>query len=108
MLAVLSPSTRSLDPVFLEQLQGAVRGGAAVAREPVDRVASDGRSDRKRDHAVRRDLCRFPAPRGEGVEAPSQSDIGAAYAVVGEQSFAAAADDDAAILQHVGAMGERQ
>ena len=33
VLAVLSPSTRSLDPVFLEQLQGAVRGAALPLRE---------------------------------------------------------------------------
>jgi ABC-2 type transport system permease protein len=33
VLAVLSPSTRSLDPVFLEQLQGAVLGSALPLRE---------------------------------------------------------------------------
>jgi len=33
VLAILAPSTRSLDPVFLEQLQGAVRGSALPLRE---------------------------------------------------------------------------
>jgi ABC-2 type transport system permease protein len=33
VLAVLSPSTRSVDPVFLEQLQGAVLGAALPLRE---------------------------------------------------------------------------
>jgi len=33
VLAILSPSTRSLDPVFLEQLQGAVLGAALPLRE---------------------------------------------------------------------------
>src|ERR1700730_14322791 len=46
------------------------RGGrrrAAAAREPLDRVATGGGPYRRRDRAVRGNLCGVPAPGGSGL-----------------------------------------
>ena len=70
MLAVLSPTTRALGPVFLDQLRGAVMGAPLPFGESLliawpQTVGADCRYDR----AVRRRLCRVPAPGGEGLSA---------------------------------------
>ena len=68
VLAVLSPSTRALGPIFLEQLQGAVIGSALPLQgEPDDRLAAGRRPHRRCDPTVRRHLRGIPAPGGTGV-----------------------------------------
>ena len=68
VLAILSPSTRSLGPIFLDQIQGAVMGAALPLRESlmiawpqaVGLIATV-------ILLFVGDLCGVPAPGGEGV-----------------------------------------
>ncbi len=70
MLAVLSPTTRSLGPVFLEQLRGAVMGAPLPLGESlIHRLAADSGADRRHNRAIRRWLHCVPASGGEGLRA---------------------------------------
>ena len=61
-------TTRTLGPIYLSQLQGAVMGAPLpLVREHHDRLAADRRPDRRHDPAVRHRLRGVPAPGGAGV-----------------------------------------
>ncbi len=69
MLAVLSPTTRTLGPVFLDQIRGAVMGAPLpFGAERDDRLAADRRPDRLQHRAVRRRLRPVPASGGQGLK----------------------------------------
>ena len=68
MQAILSPTTRTLGAVFLEQLRGAVMGAPLpLRRKHDDRLAADRQPDRRHHRAVCRRICDLSAAGGEGL-----------------------------------------
>ena len=68
VLALLDPTTRTLGPVYLSQLEGAVMGAPVAAVGQRDGgLAADRRHGGRQHPLVRRRLYRVPKARGEGV-----------------------------------------
>ena len=62
VVALLDPTTRSLGPIYLSQMQGAVLGAPLpIGESMLDRVAADGRHGRNRHPPLRHRLRDFPA-----------------------------------------------